>query len=230
MVKITDYFPKTPRPGPEPVWLRSLVCIVFGAAGCVAVAMLKPESPSPDSNLIDTVLGYVYVLPGFVAFGSLLFGLIYLRESHHRSIWRNGRIEPVLIEDFRYVRTNSGASGAAIVALSSHSPTGLMSASAAAMTAFRLRGRRLKKVRLRVANHHFNPDNLPEAAWIITPRAGWMPCLHAEVAPAEWSKFGTPDEVAEDLRREIAVARARKANRDVETVDETRQNLQRKYD
>lgn len=227
MVKVTDYFPKTPRPGPEPVWLKSLICIVLGVAGFVAVVKLKPEPPPPDSGVIDTALAYAYAIPGFFAFGSLIFGLIYLRESHHRSIWRNGRIEPVLIEDFRFLQNKAGVSGVVAVAFSSHSP---LNASAAAMKAIRIRGRKVKKIRLRVANHHFDPENIPEAAWIITPRGGWMPCLLAEVAPAEWSKFGAPDEVAEELKQQLATARARKTAGAAETADETRQHLQHKYD
>ena len=98
------------------------------------------------------------------------------------------------------------------------------------MIALRIRGRKVKKLRLRVAHYHFDPDNIPEATWVITPRAGWMAYLLANVAPKEWSKFAAPDEVAEQLKEELAAARTRKKNRIAETSDETRQHLQRKYD
>lgn len=230
MVKVTDYFPKTPRPGPEPVWLKSLLCIVVGAVGFGAILKYKPEPPPPDSGLIDTVYAYAYAVPAFLAIGSFVFGIIFLRESWHRSIWRHGRIEPVLVEGLHFVQTGSGASGVVAVAASSHSPLETMNASAAGMKALRIRGRKVKKIRLRVANHHFDPNNIPEAAWIITPRGGWMPRLLAEVAPAEWSKFGAPDEVAEELKQQLATARARKTAGEAETADETRQHLQHKYD
>ncbi|MCA8915391.1 MAG: hypothetical protein KDB90_08260 [Planctomycetes bacterium] len=230
MIKATDYFPKAPRPGPEPVWIRSCLSIVVGVALFWWSMKLRQPEPPAGAELTELAMSYVHYIPGFVAVVCLLYGSIFLRESYHRSIWRSSRIEAVLIDDFRFARLKSGAAGVATGLLASHSPLHLMTSGGAEMIALRIRGRKVKKLRLRVAHYHFDPDNIPEATWVITPRAGWMAYLLANVAPKEWSKFAAPDEVAEQLKEELAAARTRKKNRIAETSDETRQHLQRKYD